>query len=68
MANDYPDRQNVFKVASELLILDKNTLSLQEIPAGNNITQHQIKIFPDDNLIFIPTHQHVGTYVLPDFH
>ena len=66
MASDYPDRQNAFKVASQLLILDKNTLTLQEIPVGTNITPHQIKILPDENLIFIPTLQHVGAYIIPD--
>ena len=65
MANDYPDRQNAFKVASQLLILDKNTLTLQEIPVGTNITPHQIKILPDEDLIFIPTLQHVGAYIIP---
>ena len=66
MANDYPNRQNAFRVASELLILDKKTLTLQEISVGNNITPHQIKILPDENLIFIPTFQHVGAYMIPD--
>ena len=68
MANGYPDRQNAFRMSSELLILDKSTLVLQEIPVGNNIAPHQIKIFPAENLIFIPTSQHVGTYRIPDLY
>jgi hypothetical protein len=32
---------------------------------GKNIPLYQIKIFPRDNLIFIPTYQHVGAYIIP---
>ena len=48
-----PDIQNAFNVAFGLLIVDKNTLTLQEIPVSNNIVPRQIRIFPGENLIFI---------------
>jgi uncharacterized RDD family membrane protein YckC len=50
----------------DILILNKQTLELQEITVGKNIPLYQIKIFPRDNLIFIPTYQHIGTYIIPE--
>jgi hypothetical protein len=64
-ANHYPDRKNSFKTVAELLIIDKSRMELREITVGSNIIMHQIKIFPGDNLIFIPTLQFVGTYKIP---
>ena len=65
MAMLKPDRQNAFSAVSELLILDKKSLVLQDFQVGKNIASHQIKIFPRENLIFLPTYQHVGTYQIP---
>ena len=42
--------------------LDESRMELHEISVGSNIIMHQIKIFPGENLIFIPTHQFVGAY------
>jgi uncharacterized RDD family membrane protein YckC len=66
IANYISDKQAAAKATSDILILNKQTLEIKEIAMGKNIPLYQIKIFPRDNLIFIPTYQHVGAYIIPE--
>ncbi|MCP4692182.1 MAG: PQQ-binding-like beta-propeller repeat protein [Desulfobacterales bacterium] len=54
--------------ASILMIIEKNTLELTETPLGKNIfTFHsRFKIFPEENIIVIPSFGGIGAYILPD--
>lgn len=65
-ANLKPDNSGQFTLHSVLLIIDKQTLTLTEIPVGRNIGSLQWKIFPDDQLIVIATFQRLGGYILPE--
>lgn len=63
-ANIKPDSKSI-GMSSELLIINKHTLELREIPVGKNIHSLQFTVFPQENLVFIPTYQHVGGYKIP---
>jgi hypothetical protein len=66
IANYILDKQATAKATSDILILNKQTLDIQAITIGKNIPLFQIKIFPRDNLIFIPTYKDVGAYIIPE--
>jgi hypothetical protein len=67
IANYISDKQAAAKTTSDILILNKQTLQIQKIEMGKNIPPYQIKVFPRDNLIFIPTYQNVGAYIIPEY-
>lgn len=54
-------------VNSELMIVNKNTLELKRIPVGKNIflPKNNFKIFPQQQLVFIPKYMNIGGYALP---
>jgi uncharacterized RDD family membrane protein YckC/outer membrane protein assembly factor BamB len=62
IANYSLNKQAAAKITSDILILNQQTMEIQEITIGKNIPLYQIKIFPGDDLIFIPTYQHIGAY------
>ncbi|GAK58910.1 hypothetical protein U27_05885 [Candidatus Vecturithrix granuli] len=64
-ANLKPEKSEQFRIQSVLLIIDKPTFTLTEIPVGRNLGSLQWKIFPEDHLIMISTFQHLGGYMLP---
>lgn len=65
-ANLKPESPGQDSLHSVLLIIDKQTYTLTEIPVGRNIGSLQWKIYPDDQLIVITTFQQLGGYRLPE--
>ena len=65
-ANLKPTNPKVREISSELVMINKQTLELREIPVGKNIGALQFKVFPQEHLVFIPTSQHVGGYIIPE--
>ena len=65
-ANLKPEKPGQVQLESVLLLIDKQTFTLTEIPVGRNIGSLQWKIFPDDHLIVIATFQRLGGYILPE--
>ncbi len=65
-ANLKPENPEQIKIQSVLLVLDKQTLTLTEVPIGRNLSSLQWKIFPEDHLIMISAFQHLGGYILPE--
>jgi uncharacterized RDD family membrane protein YckC len=61
-ANTRPINPKALEMATELLLINKQTFELRTIPVGKNLFSLQFKVFPQDNLVFIPTYQHVGAY------
>jgi hypothetical protein len=54
-------------VNSEILLINKNTLELKRIYLGKNIPlpKDDCKVFPQQQLVFIPTSVNIGGYALP---
>lgn len=65
-ANTKPTDPKAIEIFSKLLIIHKQTFELREILVGKNIRSLQFTIFPQENLVFIPTYQHVGGYMIPE--
>jgi uncharacterized RDD family membrane protein YckC/outer membrane protein assembly factor BamB len=65
-ANTKPTDPKAIEIFSELLIIHKHTFELREILVGKNLHSLQFTIFPQENLVFIPTYQHVGGYMIPE--
>jgi hypothetical protein len=65
-AQNRPTDPKNIEVLSELLIIDKKTFELREVPVGKNIGALQFKVFPGENLVFIPTYHQVGGYRIED--
>jgi hypothetical protein len=65
-ANLKPQRSGIPEIASELLLINKQTFELKEIPVGKNIGSLQFKVFSQENLVFIPSFQTIGGYTIPE--
>ena len=57
-----PAAAKTLEIVSELVMLDKSTLGLREIPVGKNLGLLQFEIFPAEHLMCIPTYQQIGGY------
>lgn len=64
-ANLKPENPDQLKIQSVLLVIDKQTFTLIEIPIGRNLGSLQWRIFPEDHLIMISVFQHLGGYMFP---
>jgi len=53
-------------ISTYLLAMDKRTLEAREIFVGRNIAPVHFRIFPRENLLFIPTYKEVGMYKIPE--
>jgi uncharacterized RDD family membrane protein YckC len=63
--NRRPAEAQTVAVTSELLVIEKSAFSVQTILIGKNIRSLNFTIFPDEGVVFIPTYQQLGRYLLP---
>ena len=60
-----PANAGDMRIRSQLLRFQKSTLDIAEIPIGYNLSSLHAVMFAAENVIFIPSYQHLGGYVLP---
>lgn len=53
-------------VRSHVLRFDRTTFDVTAIPVGSNLSSLYVTLFPDEALLFIPSYQQLGGYVLPE--
>jgi len=59
-----PEGADSTVIRSELAQIDKQTFSVTKIPIGNNLGMLQFEIFTQERLVFIPSFQRLGGYML----
>ena len=61
-----PVKPGDIRIRSQLLRFQKDTLDVTEIPIGYNLSSLHATMFSEEGLLFIPSYQHLGGYVLPE--
>ncbi len=68
VSSEAPREMDSYEMTSTLMIIEKETFDLKEIPLGTNIvaSHADFRIYPEENFLLIPTFTVVGAYILPE--
>ena len=61
-----PENPKKIEIQAELLRINKHTFDTTVIPVGKNLSSLQFQVFAQEQVVFIPSFQRIGGYMLPE--